>query len=1220
MYRREGVSLFAALRYRSRTRRVGCAAVAEVLRGRVLGGQFTIGACIGKGGYGWVFEARQANPDRVVAVKVLRQRAADPTGARVGEAQALARASHPNAVGVISSGIEPEDGLQWIAMELVGGTDLRRWLHEFGPMPLATVVPLVEQVADALYTAHMRGIVHRDIKPENIMVTPGPGGVLLATLLDFGIAKSKDGARPDLAEMFEDEPGDESARDGAITSRGVVSSSRTTRRRQGGRQRAAIPTTPTDGSLGTPEYRAPEMARDARTAGPAADVYALGLIVYEALAGRLPFKGYDKEEWRELHETSMIGPIGVGSAAVYRAVHRALAKHPEDRPTPIEFAKSLRAALVADPAEQARASAQLWEARGRSPDLLWGPAAIAAVERRQQLAQDDMVTKAFFAASRRRAQAFRWKVIAAVLAVTAVGAAYRSRKNDETSEALLTQAEVEQGRQAELLGDSARAAEHLRRAYQRGDHSWSTEFMLARSIEPQRAELARLQALKGRVWSVTSSSDGRQIATADEGGVQVWDARSFQRIYALPHADVVYDAAFTADGAQLITACGDGAVRIWTAADGKLVRALRDEGHARYAKLAVRGETIAAMDFAGTSMLVWNAKTGEIVAALHGKKEAVFLSLAFSPSGRWIATNIGDQTHVLNTMTWQERISTVGAARSLSWDPIEDRLAVGAPSGDISIWGVDGHRALHLREIGSPVDIVVFSPDAKHLGVADHDGTLRVWDATNGRQRSQIPRPGPVRSLAFDAASELVAVGSHEGSVSVFEAATGLQVSALDGAKDGVWSLRFDGQRLIAASWSGATHIWDARSRHRAWVTDATADACGVLTSTEVDRRFVAVGCEGHATRVWDTGERKLLAGLPPMSAPDGDWTAVLPVVSADGSRAAIARGNAAEVYELPGGRLLRTIVHAAPVSALAFGSGRDVVTGATNGTIQLTHDGQQPIALLAAPAGIDTVGVLPDGRVVATDAGKHLRVISSSGVDVLEAPTRITLLRPSTDGRLVTLPGATIPSLRGRADPAALWDLRGRGGHLVAELRGNLGRVVTARWTDRGVVTVGADGTARLWDATGHLVREYEVLTQHRLLVDVAVSLDGKLLAAGGADGLVEFWDFGTGRELWSLRAHAAQVVGLHFEGAELVTRGFGGELSRWHFDPAADVIRAYGDPMRKSIPNPRLHVGRETIRELGTRDLRRALGAADNSERCVQAVAVVPSQVPGVNGCTAA
>jgi WD40 repeat protein/serine/threonine protein kinase len=1115
------------------------------LCGRVLGGQFTIGEAIGEGGYGWVFSARQASPDRLVAVKILRQRATDPTRARVSEAQALARASHPNAVGVIASGIEPDDGLQWIAMELVDGTDLRTWLREFGPMKLPDALLLVEQIADAIHTAHARGIVHSDLKPENIMITPGPGGGLLATLLDFGIAKSKDGARPDLAETAEDALAD----DGPVTSRGVVSTSRTTRPRL--QAQAAPATAPSEGPSGTPEYRAPEPER-----GPAADVYALGLIAYEALAGRHPFQGRTPEEWRDAHETSMIRPIGVGSAAVYRAVHRALAKRPEDRPTPLEFAHELRAALVADPAEQVRTSAQLWEARGRSPDLLWGPSAIAAAERRQQLAQDDVVSRAFLAASRRRVQAFRWKLVAAVLTVAIAGVVYSWRKNGETADALLTQAEVEQGRRAELLGDNARGAEHLGRAYQRGDHSWSTEFMLARSTEPRRAERARLAVLKGRMWSATISPDGRQIATADEGGAQIWDAHSFQRIYALPHADVVYDAVYSADGSQLITACGDGAVRIWSAASGELVRELRADSRMRYVKLAAHGDWIAASDYDGANAFVWTSSTGQLVTAVHDKGGTLW-SMEFSASGRWLATNVGDRTHVLSTVTWQEVASIAGAARSLAWDPTEERLAVGSPSGDISIWGIDGRRVAHLREIGSPVDIVVFALDGKRIGTADLDGTIRVWDAATGKQRSQFVRATRVRSIAFNATSDLIATGGHDGSVGVFEANTGLLLAGLDGANDAVWSLRFDAQRLIASSWSGAAHVWDARSRHRTWVTDATADACGVLTSTEVDRRFVAVGCEGHATRVWDTEEQDLLAELPPMGTPDGDWTAVLPVVSEDGTRAAIARGNVAEVYELPGGRLLRTIPHPVPVSALAFGAGRDVVTGTTDGAIRLTHEGQQPIALPGAVAGIDAVGVLPDGRVVATDAGKHLRVISSSGVDVLEAPTRITLLRPSTDGRLVTLPGATIPSLRGRADPAALWDLRGRDAHLVAELRGNLGRVVTARWTDRGVVTVGADGTARLWNtATGRLVREYEVLKQH-LLVDVAVSPDGALLAAGGADGLVEFWDAATGRLLWSLRAHASHVVGLHFEGGDLVTRGFGGELARWHFDPAADVIR---------------------------------------------------------------
>src|SRR5262249_27970235 len=105
-------------------RHVPCAAVVAVLAGRVLGG-FELREFLAEGSYGWVYKARQANPNREVAVKVLRHKA--PDSARVNrEAQSLARVSHPNAVKVIASGVE-DDGLIWIAMELVEGTDLRKW-------------------------------------------------------------------------------------------------------------------------------------------------------------------------------------------------------------------------------------------------------------------------------------------------------------------------------------------------------------------------------------------------------------------------------------------------------------------------------------------------------------------------------------------------------------------------------------------------------------------------------------------------------------------------------------------------------------------------------------------------------------------------------------------------------------------------------------------------------------------------------------------------------------------------------------------------------------------------------------------------------------------------------------------------------------------------------------------------------------------------------------
>jgi eukaryotic-like serine/threonine-protein kinase len=1128
------------------------------LCGRVLGG-FVIDEFLDEGGYGKVYRARQTSPEREVVVKILRHKAPDSARFR-REAQSLARVSHPNAVRVIASGIE-DDGLMWIAMELVQGTDLATWLAEHGPMPLAAVVPLIEQIADAVHTAHKLGIVHRDLKPNNIMVTLH-AGKLTPTLLDFGIAKWLDDVDCEAAFGEVDEAVEPTLDDERpVTSRGVVSTSKPTRPRRYGPSTPATPVAPPFYSIGTYEYKSPEMWNDPRTASPAADVYALGIIAYELLAGRRPFDGKTRDEWQEQHRLRPLAPIRGSTPGVFEALHRALAKRPEDRPSARVFAASLRDALASDPAEQIKASARLWEAHGRSPDLLWGPSAIAAAEQRQRIAHDDVVTRAFHAASRRRVQVVRWKLIAAVLAVALAGGAYRWRKNaevaEERAEAATTQAEVEQGRQALLLGDSARATEHLADAYQRGDRSWSTEFMYARALEPQGAELARFQALSGRMWSVTYSPDERQIATTDEGGAQVFDAHTFKRLYALPHTDVVYDAAYTADGAQLITACGDGAVRIWDAASGELVRELRKD--ARFAKLAVRGHVIAAIDFEGRSLYIWDATSGSIVAESHGETPSAFLSLAFSSDGRWLAANIGAEARVFDTGTWEQAVAIRGAIRSLAWAPTGTSIATGSSSGDVSLWDLSGHRTRQVREAGSAVDLVVFSPDGKLLATADRDGTARVWDAATGELRSQSTRAGRVRSMRFAGTSTLLAVAAADGSVNVFEARSGLPLAALHGAQDAVWSMQFDAtaSHVLAASWDGSARLWLARSLYRQWTSLPVADHCDVYNTAVPDQRFVIIGCEKHATRVWDAAHDRLLAELPPMpSKMEGDFASVLPVVSHDGSRAAVARGNFADIYELPGGRPLRTVVHSAQVTALAFGRAGELASGAADGTLRLTPDRQGAIVLPAASAGIDSVAVLADGRVVSADAGKQLRVISPDGTSTLQAPTRTTLLRPSQDGsKLVTIQDNTIPSLSGRGDPAVLWDLRSM--RMVSALSGHKGRVFNARWAADRILTTASDGSVRLWDGmTGRQVRAYKAQAR-RFLADAAISSDGALLAAGGADGLVEFWDVATGRELWALRAHASHVVGLHFDGADLVTRGFGGEMARWHFTSASDVVR---------------------------------------------------------------
>jgi WD40 repeat protein len=363
-----------------------------------------------------------------------------------------------------------------------------------------------------------------------------------------------------------------------------------------------------------------------------------------------------------------------------------------------------------------------------------------------------------------------------------------------------------------------------------------------------------------------------------------------------------------------------------------------------------------------------------------------------------------------------------------------------------------------------------------------------------------------------------------------------MPVSLLEGPAKLVRTAHFapNSLHVLGASSDGTARIWDANSQYRRWNTAAVAEDCGFVTSLEPDRRTIAVPCRDRATRIWDTARDQLIAELPP--------TAVAPAVSADGQRAAIAHDDIIEIYDVPGGRLLRSLRHNAAVSALGFAAdGRDLILGAVDGSILVIRDGHEPLPLPPALRPIDAVALLADGRALAADAGEHLRVISRGIVVAdLELRSRISLLRPSPDGdRLVGVPAATAS-----ATPT-LWDLASY--RTIGSLDGHLGRVFSARWVAAGrLLTTGSDGSARMWDGSGTQLVTYRGGT--RFLADAALSPSGDLVAGGGADGRLRFWDAATGRPLWTTPAHTGAVVGVHYEGEDVITRGVGGDVARWH------------------------------------------------------------------------
>jgi tRNA A-37 threonylcarbamoyl transferase component Bud32 len=268
------------------------------LTGQMLAG-YQIMDVIGRGGMGEIYRARQL--DRTVAVKVLPDHLASDEEVRarfLREADATADLKHPNIVKVEESG--ESDGVLYMVMEYIEADDLKTFLRQNGRLTLPATQTLFAPLADALDYAHHSGYVHRDIKPGNIMVRKLADGSLHPVLMDFGLAKMSD-TRSDLTG---------------------------------------------EGAIGTIDYMAPEQIKSAGSVDARADVYALGVVLFEALAGEPPFKGSAAQvlfgHLQQPPPDLRVQAPDVPRVAAH-AITRALAKLPADRyPSAGELVRALK--------------------------------------------------------------------------------------------------------------------------------------------------------------------------------------------------------------------------------------------------------------------------------------------------------------------------------------------------------------------------------------------------------------------------------------------------------------------------------------------------------------------------------------------------------------------------------------------------------------------------------------------------------------------------------------------------------------------------------------------------------------------------------------------------------------------------------------------------------------------------------------------------------------
>jgi serine/threonine protein kinase len=265
--------------------------VSDYLRDRLVaavGDHYLIEAELGRGGMGAVYRALDARLNRAVAIKVLPPDLAFNPSVRsrfLREAQMAARLAHPNIVPIYS--VDEREGIVYFVMALVDGDSLGRLLTPARALPIEEARRIVADVADALHYAHAQGVVHRDIKPDNILLDRVSGRPMVT---DFGIARA-------------------AAEQSRLTVTGVA--------------------------VGTPAYMSPEQAMGERDVDGRSDIYSLGVVAYQIIAGDPPFRATNTPAMLMKHVSEPPPPLGSRRpdvpASLAAAIERALAKRPEDR-------------------------------------------------------------------------------------------------------------------------------------------------------------------------------------------------------------------------------------------------------------------------------------------------------------------------------------------------------------------------------------------------------------------------------------------------------------------------------------------------------------------------------------------------------------------------------------------------------------------------------------------------------------------------------------------------------------------------------------------------------------------------------------------------------------------------------------------------------------------------------------------------------------------------
>lgn len=1022
----------------------------DAATGKVRGGRYEVRGVVARGGMGIIYAVWDRELNRQIAMKVIGTSPAgvDPISLEslppawvdrfVEEAQITAQLDHPHIVPVHEIGVDPQ-GRLYFTMKLVKG----RALNEVFTLArgkaegwnLARAVSVLVRACEAVAHAHEHGVVHRDLKPQNILVAR-LGEVYV---MDWGLARHRHRAdlynlRPAIRPPVQD----------------AAAGRRTTTTPEAAGTNGS-PLATVDGTvLGTPAYMSPEHAQGrVEDIGPASDVYALGAILYELLAGHPPY-------------------LGPGEKPTPKAVLEAVRAGPPEPLGGIARGKPAELLAICAKAMNREAVARYPDAAQLAEDLqAWLDGRVVRAHRTGALAE----LKAWIL--RNRLAAFSQAAGVTLIVGILLGVTFFQQRANRLLSQEVYASVVGQAAQRLQAGEHGAAGVLLHRA-QPEHRGWEWRHLMgwARSWETatvcrEPPGLATVAVSAARDWFVTagpqqplrlrSLSDGREIA-------------SFGRTNAtLLAADPT--------GGLVVAAAGGDEVAAWELPSGRLRGRWALESEPQVLAFA-RTEPDFAIGASDGSVRVFSLERRDPIAT--ASIGAPVTALAFARGG---VLFVGDAAGVVRKWDFGGTNSVIEVGRQLGrviamgTDGDGTRLVTAAPrlsrSAGLRLWNIEEAWTFDLPVPAGFSDLwaTVFDTSERHLLACSYFGSLLIADLNTGRLDAVVVFDGRAEAEATFLDSDGTILSWDRGGEVVRLTRRQSDHVQLAGPPGQLRTIRFadGGELLRVASFRGEIQEW--RIASRSLVRRLSTDGLSVkaLDATHQGARLVA-GCGTGTLFSFDLGTGAVQQTIRTADPPADIWW--LDISPDDGQVAVGCADGTLRILDLQDWQWVgRPIAaHQREVEGVRFSPDGTVLgTCGNDGGVKLWRTSDwQPLWHQDRLAGkCRTVEFSPDGQRLVhgnSDGSAHVRSVR--------------------DGRL-----------------------------LLPPLAGHRGRVMSAAYSPDGtrLYTGAEDGTVKVWDANTGLLLVTLPVTTLSPVWEVAVSPDGTRVAAADGEGTVTVW-FGEG------------------------------------------------------------------------------------------------------------